>query len=171
MVCSLPLLNRILIIACLLAIPVNASETQHFFFKNGFTAPYNQEYVDKVLYEPEDVTSKPLSLELTFREDTRLVTPTQFSFYLIQSLDVYSTYRGLKYSCVSEKNPIVFGGSDPSALELILFKAVVIGVMKSIYGQNPEEWQFFQTAANYSTGYAVVNNFNIIKEAKDYCPK
>ena len=71
----------------------------------------------------------------------------------------------------SEKNPIVFGGSDPSALELILFKAVVIGVMKSIYGQNPEEWQFFQTAANYSTGYAVVNNFNIIKEAKDYCPK
>ena len=73
------LLNRILIIACLLAIPVNASETQHFFFKNGFTAPYNQEYVDKVLYEPVDAISKTL-LELTF-EDTRLVTPTQFSFY------------------------------------------------------------------------------------------
>ena len=167
----MPLLNRILIIACLLAIPVNASETQHFFFKNGFTAPYNQEYVDRVLYEPEDVTSKPLSLELTFREDTRLVTPTRFSFYLIQSLDVYSTYRGLKYSCVYEKNPLVLGGSEPSAAELILFKAVVIGVMKSIYGQNPDEWQFFQTAANYTTGYAVVNNFDIIKEAKDYCPK
>ena len=163
--------SKLLILICLLAVSIEATETQHFFFKNGFTAPYNQEYVDKVLYEPEDVTSKPLSLELTFREDTRLVTPTRFSFYLIQSLDVYSTYRGLKYSCVYEKNPLVLGGSEPSAAELILFKAVVIGAMKSIYGQSPDEWQFFQTAANYTTGYAVINNFNIIREAKDWCPK
>ena len=163
--------SKLLILICLLAVSIEATETQHFFFKNGFTAPYNQEYVDKVLYEPEDVTSKPLSLELSFREDTRLVTPTRFSFYLIQSLDVYSTYRGLKYSCVYEKNPVVFGGSEPSAAELILYKAVIIGVMKSIYGQNPDEWQFFQTAANYTTGFAVVNNYDVIKEAKDYCPK
>jgi len=163
--------SKLLILICLLAVSIEATETQHFFFKNGFTAPYNQEYVDEVLYEPEDVTSKPLSLELIFREDTRLVTPTQFSFYLIQSLDVYSTYRGLKYSCVYESNPLVLGGSKPSAAELILFKAVVIGLMKSIYGQNPDEWQFFQTAANYTTGYAVVNNFNIIRDAKDWCPK
>ena len=163
--------SKLLILICLLAVSIEATETQHFFFKNGFTAPYNQEYVDKVLYEPEDVTSKPLSLELSFREDTRLVTPTRFSFYLIQSLDVYSTYRGLKYSCVYEANPAVFGGSEPSAAELILYKAVIIGVMKSIYGQNPDEWQFFQTAANYTTGFAVVNNYDVIKEAKDYCPK
>ena len=166
---SLRLRSKLLILICLLSVPIEAS--QHFFFKHGYTAPYNQEYVDEVLYELEDVTSKPLSLELTFREDTRLVTPTQFSFYLIQSLDVYSTYRGLKYSCVYEKNPLVLGGSEPSAAELILFKAVVIGVMKSIYGQNPDEWQFFQTAANYTTGYAVVNNYNVIKEARYYCPK
>ena len=163
--------SKLLCLICLLAVSIEATETQHFFFKHGYTAPYNQEYVDEVLYELEDVTSKPLSLELTFREDTRLVTPTRFSFYLIQSLDVYSTYRGLKYSCVYEKNPLVLGGSEPSAAELILFKAVVIGVMKSIYGQNPDEWQFFQTAANYTTGYAVVNNFNIIRDAKDWCPK
>ena len=161
--------SKLLILICLLSVPIEAS--QHFFFKHGYTAPYNQEYVDEVLYELEDVTSKPLSLELIFREDTRLVTPTQFSFYLIQSLDVYSTYRGLKYSCVYEKNPLVLGGSEPSAAELILFKAVVIGVMKSIYGQNPDEWQFFQTAANYTTGFAVVNNYNVIKEARYYCPK
>ena len=164
-------LSKLLILICSLAVSVEATETQHFFFKNGFTAPYNQEYVNAVLHEPEDVTSKPLSLELTFREDTRLVTPTQFNFYLIQSLDVYSTYRGLKYSCITEANPIVFGGSKPSALELVLFKAVVIGAMKSIYDQNPDEWQFFQTAANYTTGYAVVNNFDIIRKAKDICPK
>jgi len=167
----LRLQSKLLILICLLAVSIEATETQHFFFKNGFTAPYNQEYVDKVLYEPEDVTSKPLSLELSFREDTRLVTPTRFSFYLIQSLDVYSTYRGLKYSCVYEKNPAVFGGSEPSAAELILYKAVIIGIMKSIYGQNPDEWQFFQTAANYTTGFAVVNNYEVIKEARYYCPK
>ena len=160
--------SKLLILICLLSVPIEAS--QHFFFKHGYTAPYNQEYVDEVLYEPEDVTSKTL-LELRFREDTRLVTPTQFSFYLIQSLDVYSTYRGVKYSCVFEANPLVPGGQKPSAAELILYKAVIIGLMKSIYGQNPDEWQFFQTAANYTTGFAVVNNFNIIKDAKDYCPK
>jgi len=167
----LRLQSKLLILICLLAVSIEATETQHFFFKNGFTAPYNQEYVDKVLYEPEDVTSKPLSLELSFREDTRLVTPTRFSFYLIQSLDVYSTYRGLKYSCVYEKNPAVFGGSEPSAAELILYKAVIIGIMKSIYGQNLDEWQFFQSAANYTTGFAVVNNYEVIKEARYYCPK
>ena len=164
--------SKLLCLICLLAVSIEATETQEFFFKHGFTAPYNQEYVNAVLHEPEDVTSKTL-LDLSF-VDTQLVTPTQFSFYLIQSLDVYSTYRGLKYSCVFEANPLVPGGQKPSALELVLFKAVVIGLMKSIYGQNPDEWQFFQTAANYSTGYAVVNNFNIlkdVKDAKDYCPK
>jgi hypothetical protein len=165
----LQLPSKLLILICLLSVPIEAS--QQFFFKHGFTAPYNQEYVNDVLYEPVDVTSKPLSLELTFREDTRLVTPTRFSFYLIQSLDVYSTYRGLKYSCVYEKNPAVFGGSEPSAAELILYKAVIIGIMKSIYGQKADEWQFFQSAANYTTGFAVVNNYEVIKEAKDYCPK
>jgi len=164
----LQLPSKLLILICLLSVPIEAS--QQFFFKHGFTAPYNQEYVNDVLYEPVDVTSKTL-LELKFREDTRLVTPTRFSFYLIQSLDVYSTYRGLKYSCVYEKNPAVFGGSEPSAAELILYKAVIIGIMKSIYGQKADEWQFFQSAANYTTGFAVVNNYEVIKEAKDWCPK
>ena len=166
---SLQLPSKLLCLICLLAVSIEATERQEFFFKHGFTAPYNQEYVDKVLYEPEDVTSKIL-LDLSF-VDAQLVTPTRFNFYLIQSLDVYSTYRGLKYSCITEANPLVFGGSKPSALELVLFKAVVIGAMKSIYSENPDEWQFFQTAANYSTGYAVVNNFNIIRKAKDICPK
>ena len=162
------LLSKLLIVACVLAVPVNASETQHFLFKHGFTAPYNQEYVNKVLYEPEDVTSKIPPLELTFKEPLSF---TQFNFYLVQALDVYSTYRGLKYSCVSEANPLVPGGSKPSAAELVLFKVVIIGIIKSIYGQDPEEWQFFQTAANYTTSIAVINNFDVIKEAKDYCPK
>ena len=161
--------SKLLCLICLLAVSIEATERQEFFFKHGFTAPYNQEYVDKVLYEPEDVTSKIL-LDLSF-VDTQLVTPTRFNFYLIQSLDVYSTYRGLKYSCITEANPFVFGGSKPSALELVLFKAVIIGMMRSIYGHDLEEWEYFQTAANYTTGYAVVNNFSIIKKAKDICPK
>ena len=161
--------SKLLCLICLLAVSIEATETQEFFFKHGFTAPYNQEYVNEVLHKPVDVTSKTL-LDLSF-VDTQLVTPTQFNFYLIQSLDMYSTYRGLKYSCITEANPFVFGGSKPSALELVLFKAVIIGTMKSIYGQHPDEWQFFQTAANYTTGYAVVNNFNIIRKAKDICPK
>ena len=160
--------SKLLILICLLAVPVNALETQKIFFKAGFTVPYNQEYINKALYEPEDVTSKILPLELTFKEPLSF---TQFNFYLVQALDVYTTYYGLKYSCVSEANPLVPGGSKPSAAELVLFKVAIIGLIKSIYGQDPEEWQFFQTAAIYTTSIAVVNNYNVIKEAKDYCPK
>lgn len=161
--------SKLLCLICLLAVSIEATETQEFFFKLGFTAPYTQEYVNEVLHKPVDVTSKTL-LDLSF-VDTQLVTPTRFNFYLIQSLDMYSTYRGLKYSCITEANPFVFGGSKPSALELVLFKAVIIGMMRSIYGHDLEEWEYFQTAANYTTGYAVVNNFSIIKKAKDICPK
>jgi len=165
----LQLPSKLLCLICLLAVSIEATETQEFFFKLGFTAPYTQEYVNEVLHKPVDVTSKTL-LDLSF-VDTQLVTPTRFNFYLIQSLDMYSTYRGLKYSCITEANPFVFGGSKPSALELVLFKAVIIGMMRSIYGHDLEEWEYFQTAANYTTGYAVVNNFSIIKKAKDICPK
>ena len=161
-------LSKLLILICLLAVPVNALETQKIFFKAGFTVPYNQEYINKALYEPEDVTSKIPPLELTFKEPLSF---TQFNFYLVQALDVYTTYYGLKYSCVSEANPLVPGGSKPSAAELVLFKVVIIGIIKSIYGQDPGEWQFFQSAAIYTTSIAVVNNYNVIKEAKDYCPK
>ena len=165
MVYSLLLLNRILIIACLLAIPVNASETQQFFFKHGFTAPFNQEYVDRVLYEPADVISKTL-LELTF-EDTQLVTQTQFSFYLIQTLDVYSTYRGLKYPCVYEANPVL--SESPSVAELVLFKVILIRLLKGLY--DDETWEVFQKTSNYATGLAVLNNFQVMSDAKNFCPK
>ena len=160
--------SKLLILICLLAVPVNALETQKIFFKAGFTVPYNQEYVDEVLYEPEDVTSKILPLELTFKEPLSF---TQFNFYLVQALDVYTTYYGLKYSCVSEANPLVPGGSKPSAAELVLFKVAIIGLIKSIYGQDPEEWQFFQAAAIYTTSIAVANNFQVISDAKEECPK
>lgn len=164
----MPLLNSILIIVCLLAVPVNASETQHFFFKHGFTAPYNQEYVNDVLYEPIDVTSKIPPLELTFK-DPLPITLTQFSFYLIQSLDVYTTYRGLKYSCVSEANPFVFGGSTPSVTELVLFKFIIIGLIKSMY--DDEMWPQIQQVTNYTSSIAVANNFQVISDAKKACPK
>ena len=160
--------SKLLILICLLAVPINALETQKIFFKAGFTVPYNQEYVDEVLYEPEDVTSKIPPLELTFKEPLSF---TQFNFYLVQALDVYTTYYGLKYSCVSEANPLVPGGSKPSAAELVLFKVAIIGLIKSIYGQDPEEWQFFQAAAIYTTSIAVANNFQVISDAKEECPK
>ena len=165
---SLPRLSSILIIACLLAGTVNASETQHFFFKHGFTAPYKQEYVNDVLYEPIDVTSKISPFELTFK-DPPLITLTQFNFYLFQALDVYTTYRGLKYSCISEANPFVFGGQTPSVTELVLFKVIIIGLIKSMY--DDEMWPQIQAVTNYTSSIAVANNFKVISEAKTACPR
>ena len=87
----------------------------------------------------------------------------------MQSLDVYTTYRGLKYPCVYETNPVVFGGAAPSAVELIMFKVVFIGIMKGFYGST-KDWEYFQRYGGYTTGLAVINNLQVISDAKKACP-
>ena len=42
----------------------------------------------------------------------------------LQFADIYTTYRGLKYSCVKELNP--FLGESPSVPQMFAFKTAVL---------------------------------------------
>ena len=58
-------------------------------------------------------------------EFTEMATDTQYKiFWTLQVLDVYSTYRGLKYRCVYEANPIV--GPNPDLARLVTHKTVFL---------------------------------------------
>ena len=153
----------------------NLSDTQKFLIRNGQTIPYNKEFVQRVVVGkvrirqngalinmPKQEHAYP-TLDLNFDfEDQSLYLP---EFLLIHTLDVYSTYKGLKYSCISEANPLV--GKYPSLAELILFKVVMIAGLEGVYGDFPVEWDWFQKTSSYMTGAVVINNFQLTKEAKE----
>tara|TARA_B100000614_G_C14159475_1_gene332094 strand:+ start:127 stop:405 length:279 start_codon:yes stop_codon:yes gene_type:complete len=45
-------------------------------------------------------------------------------FATLQLLDIYTTYRGLKYNCVREMNPIL--GESPSIMKMSAVKTLVL---------------------------------------------
>ena len=47
-----------------------------------------------------------------------------YAFGALQVLDIYTTYRGLKYDCVKELNPIL--GERPSLSTMAAFKTVAL---------------------------------------------
>ena len=52
-------------------------------------------------------------------------------FWSAQVLDVYSTYRGLKYDCISEANPLL--PEIPEIHEMIGIKLFVVGGISTLF--------------------------------------
>ena len=152
----------------------NLSDTQKFLIRNGQTIPYNKEFIQRVVVgkvrigkngalinmPKQDLAYPTLDLNFDFEEKSSYIP----MFLLIHALDVYSTYRGLKYDCIKEANPLV--GERPSLAKLLLFKTGIIMGLEAVYGQHPNEWTVFQITSAYSTGVVVINNFQLTKEAK-----
>ena len=152
----------------------NLSDTQKFLIRNGQTIPYNKKFVQRVVVgkvrigkngalinmPKQELAYPTLDLNFDFEEESTYIP----MFLLIHALDVYSTYQGLKYDCISERNPLV--GEYPSLAKLLLFKTGIIMGLEAMYGQHPNEWKVFQITSAYSTGIVVQNNFDIIKNAK-----
>jgi len=171
---------------------IGLNNTQKFLIRNGMTVPYNKQVVKRVVvgkarimpngaivnlpfgpdmlpsfdalqHDPKWQHKESIDLShLEFNQSRDFNYQSEFLF--IHALDVFSTYKGLKYDCISEANPIV--GKDPSLLKLILFKVTIISLLESIYGAYPREWDTFQTVSAYTTGVVVQNNFQVTKEAK-----
>lgn len=172
----------------------NLSETQKFLIRNGQVVPYNKVFVKRVVvgkakimpngaiinlpYGPDLVPSfhdlqhdpkwqvkKNIDFsDLEFHETG--LTTEEFNFYLIHALDVYSTVKGLKWDCIYEQNPLL--PNNPSTESLILFKFATIGLLKSIYRDDPA-WDAFIKASTYATGTVVVSNFKITSDARKDC--
>ena len=61
-------------------------------------------------------------------KDLKFHTPASraqyITFWTIQALDVYSTYRGLQYNCVREANPLL--GENPGIGHMVTHKTVFL---------------------------------------------
>ena len=94
----------------------------------GLTCCYRKELVSYVQQE----NSRKL-IESRLRENQKRLRYTQFNEYTqpqlyvfatLQLLDIYTTYRGLKYNCVREMNPIL--GESPSIIKMSAVKTLVL---------------------------------------------
>ena len=102
------------------------------------------------------------------------------AWYFINALDVHSTLKGLKYSCISEANPTL--PPVPHRDHLIIHKALLlstifnpnaqIGLRPDSYSQS---WRDSDIAVlNMMVGFAVINNQELTNKVKKYpntCPK
>lgn len=88
------------------------------------------------------------------------------TFWTLQTLDIYSTYRGLKYDCVREINPIL--GSDPSIAQMVTHKTIFLNPFYMLPGEGviteyDMEW------INLMMTTVVYNNYRVWSRAHQSC--
>ena len=100
------------------------------------------------------------------------------AWYLVNVLDVYTTIKGLKYSCIYEANPTL--PSVPHRDHLIIHKTLLLSTVfnpDSRIGLRPDSqaWRDSDiTTLNILIGLAVINNQKLTNKAKstpNTCPK
>lgn len=127
--------------------------------------PWNWEQVraDAELIKNTNTNILP---DFEFRE---MANDAQYTiFWTLQVLDVYSTYRGLKYQCVYEANPIV--GPNPDLAKLVTHKTVFLHPIAVI---QPLEILTKQEVQNYNVFYTTVvyNNYTVWNRARKVCTR
>jgi len=102
------------------------------------------------------------ALNLTFHEEHEL---HKEAFIALQVLDIYSTYRALKYDCVMEMNPIL--GDVPTIPEMIALKSIAQGHVLFNENVSDEAYVFM----NVGSTLVVVNNYQVWDKARKRCTK
>ena len=91
------------------------------------------------------------------------------TFITLQLADIYTTYRGLKYSCVKELNP--FLGESPSVPQMFAFKtAVLIPAINSDI-KNERVTPYVMNQMNFLMSMVIASNYHILSDAKERCRK
>ena len=91
------------------------------------------------------------------------------TFVALQLADIYTTYRGLKYSCVKELNP--FLGESPSVPQMFAFKtAVLIPAINSDI-KNERVTPYVMNQMNFLMSMVIASNYHILSDAKERCRK
>lgn len=92
-----------------------------------------------------------------------------FLFYSLQVLDVYSTYRGTKYDCVYELNPLL--PEKPKVYQMVTLKGGILGPL--LFDLHRKSLLTDETLypATGITGLVVINNFQVLDRAKKRCNK
>jgi len=87
----------------------------------------------------------------------------------LQVADVYTTYRGLKYDCVEEANPIF--GKSPTVSDMVMYKFALLTPAIQYDRQNGDLNKASIRQMNTFMSLVIGNNMNVIHKAKRYCNK
>jgi hypothetical protein len=90
-------------------------------------------------------------------------------FFALQFADIYTTYKGLQYSCVTELNPII--GKNPSVSDMFLTKTVILTPAIMIDLKNEVMDRVTMTNVNTLMTVVILNNYDVYRYAKDNCRK
>ena len=90
-------------------------------------------------------------------------------FYTLQLADIYTTYRGLKYDCVKELNPLV--GESPSVGKMFAVKTAILLPAIEIDRRNNELTADTFHYMNFLMSLVIANNIQQVSDAKKYCKK
>lgn len=154
------------------------SEATKELIRLGHHAPYSDETVRRVQTLPQYKEPTLILGELSFNEfvmnhDDRDRLLINVLFWSAHIADVYTTYEGVKYSCIEEANPLL--PQVPEVGEMIALKGSVIWAVSNVFYADEEygelmwnEWKFMSAAV---TGLVAYNNYKLTKKAEGRCPK
>ena len=133
----------------------------------GFECCWDQKHIEAVKREHSQKSIESLlkanqkRSQYTLHSDNSKYEWT--AFYIVQALDIHSTVKGLKYSCIYESNPTL--PRIPHRDRLILHKSLLMATIFRQKNWEPEEVR----PLTYLTSLAVINNHRITNKAT--CPR
>ena len=139
----------------------------------GHECCYRQELLDwvKTTHTQELMISrlKEKKNELSFTLVEPISNAQWASFVGLQLADIYTTYKGLKYDCVKELNPIV--GERPSVGKMFFVKTVILTPAIEYDLKREVLDQKVMNEINFLMALVVSNNYNVWRRADKRCNK
>jgi hypothetical protein len=150
------------------ALSVELSPSQIQMIQWGETCCYSQEVIDSVQLPTYDYQPYTIDLDLPpFREPASKLSWSMF--YALQVLDVYTTDTALQYNCVEELNPIL--GKSPTVKDVIGLKVILLAPALWYTNKHETITDHDLGLMNYMMTSVVVNNIDVLSDAKDNCDK
>lgn len=160
---------------------LDLSETRKEFIRLGYYAPYSEQTIERVINrsnitlnkEPVLILGKLDFDEFAMNHDDRDKLIINVLFWSAHLADIYTTYEGVKYSCIREANPLL--PTVPEIDEMFLLKGSVIWFVRESFHADDEygelKWNEWKLASATLTGLIAYNNYKLTKKAEGRCPK
>ena len=89
-----------------------------------------------------------------------------YIFWTVHALDIYSTYRGLQYDCVEERNPLL--GERPGLVRMVTHKTILLHPFWILQNEGvltKQELQLYNTMGSV----VIYNNYRVWNRAHKVC--
>ena len=139
----------------------------------GWTCCYRKELISSVQIEhfqkSIEYSSRVNQKRLQFTLVEPISTAQWATFITLQFADIYTTYRGLKWDCVRELNPIA--GERPSVQKMFAIKTVVLAPAIEYDLKREALTPKVMDEINFLMALVVGNNYNVWRSAEKRCSK